>query len=127
MTYQQLLKDPRWNAKRLEILKRDNWTCQYCYTTHTEMHVHHMFYDFDLNPWEYDGWALLTLCSSCHEDEEFHKNFTNHGIKYLSELGFLHKDLADIIAIASKRLINEDETSEKRAYIERIKSDMRHG
>ena len=30
MGYSEKLKDPRWQKKRLEILERDNFRCQYC-------------------------------------------------------------------------------------------------
>jgi len=28
LTYSEKLKDPRWQKKRLEILSRDNFTCE---------------------------------------------------------------------------------------------------
>jgi len=30
VTYAEKLKDPRWQKKRLEIMERDEWTCQWC-------------------------------------------------------------------------------------------------
>ena len=32
-TYTELLKDPRWQKKRLEIYERDNFTCNQCKNT----------------------------------------------------------------------------------------------
>lgn len=39
--YSQLLKDPRWQKKRLEILDRDDWKCTHCEAEHKTLHVHH--------------------------------------------------------------------------------------
>lgn len=43
-SYAFKLKDPRWQRKRLEILQRDNFTCQECYATDKELNVHHLIY-----------------------------------------------------------------------------------
>jgi len=126
MTYQELLKDPRWDNKRKEILKRDNWTCQVCNVTHTEMHVHHLWYeDHKPPPWEYENDALITLCHECHEKEEFHKSFTSFGIKYLNQLGVLHTDLSDIIVIISQAT-DSDNFPGMREYMDRFKRFIRN-
>lgn len=67
--YSELLKDPRWQKKRLEIFQRDDWKCINCKCADKELHVHHVYYDGKLLPWEYPDRAYLTLCSSCHEEE----------------------------------------------------------
>lgn len=71
--YWQLLQDPRWQKKRLEILERDKWTCQHCGSTDKPLHVHHWYYlsfQADRKPWEYPGLALVTLCVDCHKAED---------------------------------------------------------
>lgn len=65
-TYAQKLQDPRWKAKRLEILERDLNTCKFCGEM-GKMHVHHKFYINGLEPWEYDNNCLMTLCGDCHK------------------------------------------------------------
>lgn len=66
--YAQKLKDPRWQKKRLQILERDEWTCQECGDAETTLHVHHKRYG-DGEPWEApDAW-LVTLCEDCHAVE----------------------------------------------------------
>lgn len=65
--YQRKLKDPRWQRRRLEILERDKWTCQMCFDTKTTLHVHHRWYRWGMEPWEYGGDALVTLCACCHK------------------------------------------------------------
>ena len=125
-SYSELLKRPEWNIKRIEILKRDNFTCQLCNTTYEEMHVHHLYYeDHWPPPWEYDNEALITLCANCHEKEEFHKVFTNHGIHYLTTLGVMHTDMAEIIGIISTATDREDFHS-MREYIGRFIKHARH-
>ena len=69
-SYSELLKDPRWQKKRLEVLERDGFKCQWCLSGEDELHVHHSFYDWKLKPWEYQMRYLHTLCSDCHEAAE---------------------------------------------------------
>jgi hypothetical protein len=54
---------------RLEILQRDEFTCQHCGDDRTTLNVHHRYYLPGHNPWEYPASALLTLCQPCHECE----------------------------------------------------------
>ena len=67
MTYQDKLKDPRWQRKRLEILKRDAWCCQVCNDAKSTLHVHHLFYKNNLDPWDYNDKDLITLCDKHHK------------------------------------------------------------
>jgi hypothetical protein len=69
LTYSEKLKDPRWQKKRLEILQRDNWTCQQCCDTESTLHVHHRRYLPGKEPWDIPNEYLVTLCESCHEFE----------------------------------------------------------
>lgn len=64
--YWQLLKDPRWQKRRLEVLDRDEFSCQECGATEKTLHVHHMYYERGKNPWEYPDEALRTVCEDCH-------------------------------------------------------------
>lgn len=66
--YIKKLKDPRWQKKRLAIMNRDNFTCQYCLDTETTLNVHHYYYGKG-DPWEVPDEALITLCEDCHESE----------------------------------------------------------
>lgn len=72
-TYSEKLKDPRWQRRRLEILNRDNFTCQKCADTEKTLHVHHRWYKAGKEPWEYPDDILITLCESCHSEEEGNK------------------------------------------------------
>lgn len=66
-TYSEKLKDPRWQRKRLEILHRDDFTCQSCQDSKSEVHVHHRRYVKNKSPWEYDNGDYITLCKTCHD------------------------------------------------------------
>ena len=65
--YSELLKSPKWQKKRLEILERDEFKCQACGEKEKTLHVHHVIYDNSLKPWEYSNWKLITLCEDCHK------------------------------------------------------------
>jgi hypothetical protein len=69
MTYGEKLKDPRWQKKRLEILNRDEFTCQQCLDTTRTLMVHHRYYTKGLEPWEYEDSCYKTLCDVCHSLE----------------------------------------------------------
>jgi hypothetical protein len=66
MTYTEKLHDPRWQKKRLEVFTRDNFTCQLCKDTETELQVHHKKYIGWKDPWDYANELLITLCRDCH-------------------------------------------------------------
>jgi hypothetical protein len=64
-TYSEKLKSPKWQKKRLEILQRDNFTCQLCGDTETELHINHLKYTGE--PHEAPNEDLETLCKVCHK------------------------------------------------------------
>lgn len=67
MTYAEKLADPRWQKKRLEILERDGNHCTNCGEPKTSLQVHHLYYEWGVEPWEYPDDAMQTLCEQCHE------------------------------------------------------------
>jgi hypothetical protein len=71
-SYSELLKDPRWQKKRLSILKRDNFICKLCGDKETQLVVHHLIYHDELDPWNYKNNELITLCNHCHNS--LHRN-----------------------------------------------------
>lgn len=64
--YAELLLDPRWQRRRLEILSRDDWQCQCCGESKKTLHVHHRNAYRPIAPWEYGHDELQTLCETCH-------------------------------------------------------------
>lgn len=75
--YSELLKDPRWQKKRLEIMQRDNFTCQLCFSTTKTLHVHHLAY-VGSYPWETPDSDLITLCEDCHKKLENDKKVSDN-------------------------------------------------
>jgi len=73
--YGQMLKDPIWQKKRLEILSRDNWQCQVCQDTQTTLNVHHKEYAESGQPWDATEEQLITLCEVCHAFESEYRPF----------------------------------------------------
>lgn len=67
-SYYEKLKDPRWQKKRLKILERAGFKCEYCGASDKTLHVHHGYYEKWLDPWEYEDSTLWCLCVDCHED-----------------------------------------------------------
>lgn len=102
-TYAELLRDPRWQRKRLEILNRDNWFCQACVDRDSTLHVHHIKYEGDF-PWETPDNLLVTLCESCHKKEEELKNFDYYSL--IAEVGLTRKDLIIIIEHIRFRMLH---------------------
>lgn len=72
MDYSELLKDPRWQKKRLEIMERDNFSCCYCNDNTRTLNVHHLKY-VKGNPWEIESKFLITLCDNCHDEEHTYR------------------------------------------------------
>ena len=95
--YSELLKDPRWQKKRLRIMERDNFQCQLCGDKETTLNVHHKYYDKDKKPWEYPDKSLVTLCKDCHiMEHESAIEYKKLLIDTLFDLGYMADDLREI-------------------------------
>ncbi len=98
--YSQLLLDPRWQKKRLEILSRDEFVCQRCFVGNSTLHVHHCYYNKGTPPWEYPSSSLVTLCKDCHDTEsQFFYEQKNYLTDVLSSKGFLSEDFNDLACL----------------------------
>lgn len=76
-------KDPRWQKKRLTIMKRDKFRCKSCHDKTSSLNVHHRWYVGGRRVWEYPDIALVTLCQECHESEtEFSIDFSEDGFSW---------------------------------------------
>jgi len=65
--YQEKLKDPRWQKKRLEIFDRDGWACMKCGHKDKPLNIHHLCYLPHTEPWDYNNELLKSLCDDCHK------------------------------------------------------------
>jgi len=81
-TYSEKLKSPMWQKQRLSILNRDNFTCQKCNCTDTQLHVHHYKYISGRDPWEYEDDNFVTLCKYCHIMIELLKGYNGQNIAF---------------------------------------------
>ena len=68
--YSSMLRDPRWQRKRLEIMKAADFACQECGAKTDELHIHHKYYERGLKAWEYPDIAYACLCLECHKSAE---------------------------------------------------------
>lgn len=65
-SYSELLRDPRWQRKRLEAMNRADFGCQECGNRVATLNVHHRYYEKGRAPWEYPDDAFVCLCEICH-------------------------------------------------------------
>lgn len=95
-------RDPRWQKKRLEIFRRDNFTCRECNSKDIELHCHHCFYETGLAPWDYPDDSLLTLCSDCHEQRASEEKSWRYLLRHFSidNLWSMREALEQAIVIA---------------------------
>ena len=111
MNYSEQLKSPLWQKKRLEIMQRDNFTCQDCGDTESQLQVHHKSYTYGNNVWEYENDNLITLCETCHScltdskkiikliiDCEYVSNNKLKWVEYIL-LNMINMDLSDIVQV----------------------------
>lgn len=96
MTYEEKLKKPSWQKRRLLILERDGWRCSYCNNSERQLEVHHKIY-LDLpNPEDYSNDLLTTLCSVCHKNELQRPVQERMLINTLKTKGFMVGDLVTL-------------------------------
>lgn len=75
--YNKLLEDERWRSKRIEILRRDDFTCKHCLAKGCILQVHHITRGpkgSNAEPWECSNDCLVSLCVPCHNRETFYGN-----------------------------------------------------
>lgn len=124
MAYIDLLRDGRWQVRKTEIMKRDNFKCQNCGAEASKgatLNVHHIRYRRGAMPWEYNDDELITLCEACHKNTHEkinkkrekvkqdkysikvgdmlmyeHSDYTNYGIVYDVDFKAMTAKLASI-------------------------------
>lgn len=68
--YAQKLLDPRWQKMRLQVLERDEFSCTSCGDSEKTLFVHHGYYIFGNEPWDYPLDCFHTVCEDCHRAAE---------------------------------------------------------
>ena len=66
-SYSDKLKDPRWQRKRLEVMEAADFACENCGDSESTLNVHHGYYEWGREPWDYDLETLHCLCEPCHK------------------------------------------------------------
>lgn len=94
--YAEKLLDPRWQKRRLEIMGRDEFTCQMCGDSESTLMVHHRYYAWGRDPWEYPDEMLITLCGGCHESEHDYKDSADDLVKILKCEGFFNGEISEL-------------------------------
>lgn len=87
LSYKEKLLDPRWQKKRLGVLNREEFSCQYCGEKEKTLHIHHICYNKSRDPWDIDDSALLCLCEECHSVGHL-KNLTEKEGKLIDAIQF---------------------------------------
>lgn len=101
--YWQLLRDPRWQRKRLEIMQRADFECEYCGTADQTLNVHHKVYRKGAPPWDYPSDQLVCICECCHEEE----HALLHDLQLMSR-GFTLHFLRKVVDYANELRCNYD-------------------
>jgi hypothetical protein len=107
--YSELLKSPKWQRKRLEILERDNFKCVNCGSEDNTLHVHHHYYESGKKPWEYPDRVLITLCEGCHYMEEIYRKNQEDIVQNLCLAGWTRQQISSIGLAFTYHSLNPDE------------------
>lgn len=71
LSYREQLLDPRWLARRMEIIRTGNYRCEDCSSPFPDggagLQVHHCYYIRGRLAWEYPDDCLMPLCDPCHK------------------------------------------------------------
>lgn len=97
MDYKEQIKSPKWQKRRLEVMKNDDFTCQLCGDTESMLNVHHLSYHKDRNIWEYDDWELITLCENCHKEEHSSMDDIINGIESIKSRGVTMREIISVL------------------------------
>ena len=86
-----------WQKKRLEILQRDEFKCLHCGCDDKELHVHHRWYQFGKDIWDYPDTCFETLCFECHEYIEMCIKSSTTDMQLIVRKTLLAQDDFDVI------------------------------
>lgn len=98
-----------WQRKRLEIMQRDDFTCQFCGDKETTLNTHHILYLSSRNPWQYEDDCLITICEKCHEEEEKMKDADPYLLNALGLAGLSRHQLFAIALQLRRYLRNKED------------------
>jgi len=113
-TYIELLRDPRWQRRRLEIMARDEFACLSCGDKERTLNVHHKRYRRGAKPWEYEDDQLITLCEDCHRSitvdaKAIAELVSNHGARGVSAIRKLAEAFMDEESLCQRGILPLEE------------------
>ena len=66
LSYSEKLRDERWKSKSSRKKEWAEYQCQDC-GNKSNLEIHHCYYRYGLEPWQYPFDSLRCLCSTCHK------------------------------------------------------------
>jgi len=107
-SYYEKLKDPRWQKKRLEIMERADFSCECCPNIgNTTLHIHHGYYEKNVEPWEYPNETLWCLCEGCHIEAQTAKEKIYRKIAEINSV-YYGSFLVDAINTVKQKIKEEE-------------------
>jgi hypothetical protein len=117
--------DERWLQKRQHLLNSRGQRCELCGCT-GNLTIHHGYYRFKTDPWDYDDASLWVLCWPCHEKTQM-LTTTMHvaiGHTHPRELTQLKSKITDaafevqfgISSEEAEAILNEERSIEQTLY-----------
>lgn len=113
LSWAEQCRDPRWQKKRLETMKRSGFACESCDAKNKTLNIHHGYYERGLAPWEYPEDTLWCLCVDCHIEIKERLLEINKGIGRLNPSDILEV-LGYVDGLLTKQ--NEDEQIHLESY-----------
>lgn len=106
MDYKEQIKSPKWQRRRLEILQRDDFTCQICGCKDKMLHVHHTAYERNKMIWEYPDEMLITMCNECHSLEHNMDNLITKLLHMIKTRGVTNHEIITLLDFIDTKLFN---------------------
>jgi hypothetical protein len=122
-TYLELLRDPRWQKRRLEIMNRAAFMCEECGDGASALNVHHRIYRKGAAPWEYPDPELICICETCHQAEHLVRDGIASAMAQLSGAR-LQELLGFAEGLVARDLVFTDEEDQDRDRTYPIRSSM---
>jgi len=103
--YAAKYRNPKWAERRNQILQRDDFTCRNCDDKDgpipdaeedqykAALEVHHKYYEWGKDPWDYPDNALITLCETCHDKETAYRKEAEKELLRAIQIRFLSKEM----------------------------------
>jgi hypothetical protein len=88
-------------------MQRDKFKCIICGCNDKELHVHHRWYQFGKEIWDYPDTCFETLCFECHEYIEMNIKDSTSDIQLMLRRTWLNQDDYNVICRLLIHLSND--------------------